>query len=195
MLNSVVESFSAKAQMVNSLPGCWDRNLDTLTRPLTSIPTVTFLLSLAIFTKCTDNSIWCFCARFWASASAEVVSPQLIEKIKKCVRLALPHIEGLHFSTTSGGCIVSISAVDFSTTSGWWIMSNSAVASFPAKVNMANSLPGCRDKKFGNVQDTTIQNHPHITFLVVLCHLFHGVRLRNHPLHRHRPLLRPQVCR
>ena len=42
MLNSVVESFSAKAQMVNSLPGCWDRNLDTLTRPLTSIQSSPF---------------------------------------------------------------------------------------------------------------------------------------------------------
>ena len=129
-------------------------------------PTVTFLLCLAIFPKCTDNSIWSICAsrraRFWAWASAEAVSPQLIEKNqKKCVRrsqllhgqlpelfLALPHIEGLHCSTTSEGCIVSNSAMDLSTTSGWWIMSNSVVASFPAKVNMANSPPGCRDKKF-----------------------------------------------
>ena len=34
------------------------------------------------------------------------------------------------------------------TTSGRWIMSKSAVASFPANVSMANSPPGCCDKKF-----------------------------------------------
>ena len=49
--------------------------------------TVTFLLCMAIFPKCTANSIRSTCAsrsaRFWASASAEAVSPQVIEKNKK----------------------------------------------------------------------------------------------------------------
>merc|ERR1711997_882856 len=42
---------------------------------------------------------------------------------------------------------MTASGAYFSMTSGGWIMSNSAVASFPAKVRIANSPPGCCDKK------------------------------------------------
>ena len=166
MLNSVVESFSAKAQMVNSLPGCWDRNLDTLKRPLTSIQPSPFCCAWRSSPSVPTTASGVFALREAHTSGPRPPQKQSAlscsKKTKKMrqavaasaraapstVCVALPHIEGLHFSTTSGGCIVSNSAVDFSTTSGWWIMSNSAVASFPAKVNMANSPPKCRDKKF-----------------------------------------------
>ena len=86
MLNSVAESFSAKGadgQLSARVLGQEFGHVDASTH---IHATVTFLLCLAIFPKCTDNSIWSMCASrsaLWASASAEAVSPQLIEKNQK----------------------------------------------------------------------------------------------------------------
>ena len=59
-------------------------------------------------------------------------------------------------------------------------MSNSAAASLPPKVRIANFAARMQGQEVGNIQDTSIQDHPHITFLVVLRNLFNGVT--NHHL-------------
>ena len=74
----------------------------------------------------------------------------------------LPGLFALPLPTTP----LIASVAYFSTTSGGWSMANSVVLSSPVKVRIANSPPGCRDKKS--------QHHPHIIFLVVFHHFFHG---------------------
>ena len=59
---------------------------------------------------------------------------------------------GTYFSTTELGCSV--------------LPSESQDRQFVARM---------LGQEFGNIQDTSIQDHPQFTFLVVLRHLFHGV--------------------
>ena len=47
------------------------------------------------------------------------------------------------------------------------IMLNSTVASLPAKVRIRQLATRMLGQELGNVQDTSIQDHPHITFLAI----------------------------
>ena len=61
----------------------------------------------------------------------------------------------------------SASGMYFSTKSGGW-MSNSAVASLPAKVKIANSLPGCWEKKLDTLRTRPCKTTQTSPFLVCL---------------------------
>merc|ERR1711970_892073 len=56
----------------------------------------------------------------------------------------------------------------FSMTSGGWIMSNSSVASFPAKVRIASSPPGCCDKKLVTLRTLLFTTTQQSVFVVCL---------------------------
>ena len=45
-------------------------------------------------------------------------------------------------------------------------MSNSAVAFLPIRVKIANSPPGCWERKY--IENASVQDNPDISFLVVL---------------------------
>ena len=208
MLNSVVQSFSAKAQMVNSLPGCWDRNLDTLTRPLTSIQPSPFLLCLAIFSRCTNNSIWSICAsrsaRFWASASAEAVNPQLIEKNQKMRQAvaasarAVPlTVFGLaaHRRLTFFNHVRRVYRVEFCIRLVDHVELGGGI--LPCKRSMWPTRR--QDAETRNLKRSRHDHSKPPTHHLSYCALpplpWCTLPLRNHPLPRHRPLLRTQVCR
>ena len=61
---------------------------------------------------------------------------------------------------------MTASAAYFLTTSGGWIMSNSAVASLPVRVKIANSPPGCWERKC--IENASVQDNPDFSFLGVL---------------------------
>ena len=208
MLSSVVESFSAKAQMVNSLPGCWDRNLATLTRPLTSIQPSPFCCawrsSPCVPTKA--SGVYALKRTLLGLGLRRSRQPQLIEKVKKMrqavaasARAAPSTVLGLaahrrltFFKPRPKGVSCRILP--------WTSRPHQAGGPcrtrrwHPSlqKVNMANSPPGCRDRKFETFKTRPFKT----THTSPFCHLpWCTLPLRNHPLHRRRPLLRPQVCR
>ena len=58
-------------------------------------------------------------------------------------------------------------------------MSNSAVASLPVRVKIANSPPGCWERKY--IENASVQDNPDFSFLGVLINFFHCVATECRP--------------
>mmetsp|Transcript_128882 Transcript_128882/g.401009 ORF Transcript_128882/g.401009 Transcript_128882/m.401009 type:complete len:210 (-) Transcript_128882:80-709(-) len=126
MSNSAVASLPAKVRMASSPPGCWERKLVTL-RTLSC--------------RITQQSPFVVCL---ATSSLEYPA---MPGGKAAVSSSSSSLSSSSSPPPPPSSPMTASGAYFETTSGGWIMSNSAVASLPAKVRIASSPPGCWERK------------------------------------------------